>query len=148
MQDEKRKISKLKALIIKEQKLLLGLIASTAKNDQKGISQTADTPDYLTYNSLLAKQLQLLSRLFNQQTKKQSIIALSEEEKTKNSIHIDNLDAVQDYRQDEASKHTQPNLRDGSVDEQEESLVDAPNVQSTSDLAQSQYFDQSRPNIR
>ena len=151
MQDEKRKISRLKALIIKEQKLLLDLIATTARADKKGVAQTADTSDFLEYNALLARQLQLLSRLFNQQTKKQSIIALCQEEKAKNSIRVDNLDVEQDGIQGdivESSPNPPISRYDDSIDEHEYCQVDEVKAQSDSEVEQSQPLDQSQPNIR
>lgn len=151
MQDEKRKISKLKALIIKEQKLLLDLIATTARADKKAVDQTADTPDFLDYNTLLARQLQLLSRLFNQQTKKQTIIAHCQEEKANNSIRIDNLDVEQYCLQgDIVEPPPNPTISryDDSIDEQEDCRVDALDAQSDSKTEQSHPLDHSRPNIR
>ncbi len=147
MQDEKRKISKLKALIIKEQKLLLDLIATTARADKKAVDQTADTPDFLDYNTLLARQLQLLSRLFNQQTKKQTIIAHYQEEKANNSIRIGNLDVEQYCLQGDIVEPPNPTISryDDGIDEQEDCRVDA---QSDSKTEQSHPLDHSRPNIR
>ena len=151
MQDEKRKISKLKALIIKEQKLLLDVIATTARADRKGVTLMADSPDFLGYNKLLARQLQLLSRLFNQQTKKQSIIALCQEEKAKNSIRVDNLDVEQDGIQGdivESSPNPPISRYDDSIDEHEHCQVDEVKARSDSEVEQSQPIDQSQPNIR
>ena len=96
MQDTKRKIDKLKALIIKEQRLLLDVIATTARADQKGVTLTADSPDFLGYNTLLAEQLQLLSRLMNKQTKKKNIIETCQEENAKKTKHIHNLEIKKD----------------------------------------------------
>lgn len=91
MKDVNRKVDKLKALIIKEQKLLLDVLATMTRQDKSAVDLTVDVHGFTRYNAILAKQLQLLSRVFNQQINKQSIIAFDEEE-GQNSIRIDNFE--------------------------------------------------------
>ncbi|MGN0788580.1 MAG: hypothetical protein ACI4MY_01475 [Christensenellales bacterium] len=91
MKDVNKKIAKLKALIIKEQKLLLDVLATMTRQDKSVVDGTVDTQNFTSYNAILAKQLQLLSRVFNQQIKKQSLVDF-DRQNVQNSIRIDDFD--------------------------------------------------------
>lgn len=91
MKDVNKKIAKLKALIIKEQKLLLDVLATMTRQDKSVIDQTVEREDFTSYNAILAKQLQLLSRVFNQQINKQSLVDFDRQD-VQNSIRIDDFD--------------------------------------------------------
>ena len=91
MKDVNKKIAKLKALIIKEQKLLLDVLATMTRQDKSVVDQTVERGDFTSYNAILAKQLQLLSRVFNQQINKQSLVDFDRQD-VQNSIRIDDFD--------------------------------------------------------
>lgn len=95
MKDVNKKIAKLKALIIKEQKLLLDVLATMTRQDKSVIDQTVERGDFTSYNAILAKQLQLLSRVFNQQINKQSLVDFDRQD-VQNSIRIDDFDDNRD----------------------------------------------------
>ena len=95
MKDVNKKIAKLKALIIKEQKLLLDVLATMTRQDKSVVDQTVERGDFTSYNAILAKQLQLLSRVFNQQINKQSLVDFDRQD-VQNSIRIDDFDDNRD----------------------------------------------------
>lgn len=105
MKDVNKKITKLKALIIKEQKLLLDVLSAMTRQDKSVIDQTADSQNFTSYNAILAKQLQLLSRVFNQQIKKQSLVDFDRED-VQNSIRIDNFDDNRESLHDDSAEST------------------------------------------
>lgn len=95
MKDVNKKIAKLKALIIREQKLLLDVLATMTRQDKSVVDQTVERGDFTSYNAILAKQLQLLSRVFNQQINKQSLVDFDRQD-VQNSIRIDDFDDNRD----------------------------------------------------
>ena len=131
MKDVNKKIAKLKALIIKEQKLLLDVLATMTRQDKSVVDQTVERGDFTSYNAILAKQLQLLTRVFNQQINKQSLVDFDRQD-VQNSIRIDDFDDNRDPLHDYGVDAT-PNIS-REEDSDEESV--------------SSYSEGSHPNIR
>ncbi|MGN0771026.1 MAG: hypothetical protein ACI4MI_00370 [Christensenellales bacterium] len=128
MQNVKTKISKLKSLFIKEQKVLLDVLSTMAKSDGKASGISDDFDAYLAYNRLLGMQLQLVSRLQNQQIKKQELLldcdvrinSVQQEKNDENQIHIDNFVSAtpvlqQDETTDEAANQKPSDVRTQNI---------------------------------
>ena len=57
MKDVNKKIAKLRALIIKEQKLLLDVLATMSRQDKSVVDEAVESEDFTSYNAIHTKLL-------------------------------------------------------------------------------------------